>query len=185
MVAMLTWGIIAIVVIILGYIVLTYNRLIVLRNRIDTAWSQINVQLKKRYDLIPNLVRTVKGYAKHEKTVFQNVTKARTQAIKAKNVKSQQKAENMLTEALKTVFAVAENYPKLEASKNFLVLQEELSGVEGKIAYARQFYNDTTLSYNNKVQKFPSNMIASSFGFQGKDYFKIAGIEAKPVKVEF
>ncbi|MFH1424405.1 MAG: LemA family protein [archaeon] len=167
------------------FFILSYNSLVTLRNRINNAWSQIDVQLKKRYDLIPNLVNTVKGYAKHEKSVFENVTKARTAAMSAGDVKTQAKAENMLTGTLKTLFAVAENYPTLRASENFMMLQEELSGVEGKIAYARQFYNDQALRYNNKAQKFPTNMIANAFGFKARDYFEMEEAERKPVKVEF
>lgn len=182
MIVWITAGIAAIIVL---YVMLTYNRLVVLRNRIDNAWSQIDVQLKKRYDLIPNLIETVKGYAKHEKSVFTEVTKARAEAINAKGVKGQAEAENMLTGALKSLFAVAENYPKLEASKNFMMLQEELSGVENKIAYARQFYNDTVLKYDNKTEKFPSKLIADAFSFKPKPYFEMQESERKPVKVKF
>lgn len=182
---MLVWLIIGIIVIIGLFFLLTYNGLIVLRNRINNSWSQIDVQLKKRYDLIPNLIKTVKGYAKHEKSVFTEVTKARTSAMKAGNVKDQAAAENMLTGALKTLFAVAENYPKLRASENFMMLQEELSGVENKIAYARQFYNDQVLKYNNKVQKVPTNVVANMFNFEEKTYFEIEEAARKPVEVEF
>ena len=162
-----------------------YNSLVQLRNRIENAWSQIDVQLKKRYDLLPNLVETVKGYAKHEKSVFTDVTKARAQMASAKTVKEQAKAQNMITDALKSMFAVAENYPKLEASKNFLMLQEELSGIEGKIAYARQFYNDEVLKYDNMMETFPSNLVARLFGFVPKDYFEIEEKSREPVKVKF
>jgi len=163
-----------------------YNGLITLRNRADNAWAQVDVQLRRRYDLIPNLVETVKGYAKHEREVFQKVTEARAQAINAGTVGEQGQAENMLSGALKSLFAVAENYPDLKANQNFLMLQEELAGTEGKIAYARQFYNDTVMKFNTKQQVFPSNMIASMFGFKEKDYFEIEEPEAKePVKVEF
>lgn len=163
-----------------------YNGLITLRNRADNAWAQVDVQLRRRYDLIPNLVETVKGYAKHEREVFQKVTEARTQAINAGTVAEQGKAENMLTGALKSLFAVVENYPELKANQNFLMLQEELAGTEGKIAYARQFYNDTVMKFNTKQQVFPSNVIANMFGFKEKEYFEIEEPEAKePVKVEF
>jgi LemA protein len=163
-----------------------YNGLIQLRNRADNAWAQVDVQLRRRYDLIPNLVETVKGYAAHEKETFQQVTEARTAAINAGTVAEQGKAENMLSGALKSLFAVSEAYPDLKANQNFLMLQEELAGTEGKIAYARQFYNDTVMKFNTKQQVFPSNIVASMFGFQEKEYFEIEEAEAKePVKVEF
>jgi LemA protein len=146
----------------------------------------VDVQLRRRYDLIPNLVETVKGYAKHEREVFEKVTQARSQAINASTVKEQGQAENMLTGALKTLFAVAENYPDLKANQNFLLLQEELSGTEGKIAYSRQFYNDTVMKFNQKQQVFPSNIIANMFNFKERDYFEIEEPEARgPVKVSF
>ncbi len=163
-----------------------YNGLIRLRNRADNAWAQVDVQLRRRYDLIPNLVETVKGYAAHEKETFQRVTEARSQAINAGTVAEQGKAENMLTGALKSLFAVVESYPDLKANQNFLMLQEELAGTEGKISYARQFYNDTVMKFNTKQQVFPSNIIAGMFNFQEKEYFEIEESEAKePVKVEF
>jgi len=163
-----------------------YNSLISLRNRCDNSWAQVDVQLKRRYDLIPNLVETVKGYAKHEREVFQNVTEARAKAINAGTVKDQGQAENQLTGALKTLFAVAENYPELKANQNFLMLQEELAGTEGKIAYARQFYNDTVMKFNMKQQVFPSNIIAKMFNFKEKEYFELEEPAAKePVKVSF
>jgi LemA protein len=175
--------IIAVVVI---FFVGIYNGLVTLRNRGDNAWAQVDVQLRRRYDLIPNLVETVKGYAAHEKQTFQNVTEARSQAINAQTVKEQGDAENMLTGALKSLFAVAENYPDLKANQNFLMLQEELAGTEGKIAYARQFYNDTVMKFNTKQQVFPSNIVANMFNFQEKEYFEIEEPEARePVKVEF
>jgi len=163
-----------------------YNGLVALRNRCQNAWSQVDVQLKRRYDLIPNLVETVKGYAKHESSVFQNVTEARTRAIGAGTVKDQGIAETQLQGALKTLFAVAEAYPDLKANQNFLMLQEELSGTEGKIAYARQFYNDTVMKFNQKQQVFPSNILANMFGFKEREYFEITEPAAKePVKVQF
>jgi LemA protein len=162
-----------------------YNSLVQLRNRIENAWSQIDVQLKKRYDLLPNLVETVKGYAKHEKSVFKEVTEARANMANAKTVKEQAKAQNMITDALKSLFAVSENYPKLEASKNFLMLQEELSGIESKIAYARQFYNDEVLKYDNMMETFPSNLVAKMFSFVPKEYFGIEEKSREPVKVQF
>lgn len=176
---------VAIIVIILLVIVLSYNGLIQNRNRVKNAWSQIDVQLKKRFDLIPNLVETVKGYAKHEKSVFEEVTKARAAVMKASGVKETADAQNMLTGALKSLFAVAENYPDLKASQNFLMLQEELSGIEGKIAYARQAYNDTVLHYNNSIQVFPGNIFASMFGFQSENFFEVEVAQREPVKVQF
>jgi LemA protein len=174
-----------IVIVIVGWIVAMYNGLVVLRNRIENAWSQIDVQLKRRTDLIPNLVETVKGYAAHEKEVFLKVTEARSALMKAESVHDQAEANNMLTGALKTLFAVAENYPQLKADQNFLMLQEELSGTESKIAYARQFYNDTVLKYDNKREKFPSNIVANLFGFKEREYFAIDEAEREPVKVDF
>ena len=163
-----------------------YNSLITLRNRCDNGWSQIDVQLRRRYDLIPNLVETVKGYAKHESTVFQNVTQARAAAVNAQTVKEQGQADNVLTGALKSLFAVAENYPELKANQNFLMLQEELAGTESKVAYARQFYNDTVMKYNMRTQVFPSSIIAGMFGFKPREYFQIEEAVAKgPVKVQF
>lgn len=163
-----------------------YNRLINLRNRSENAWYQIDVQLLKRADLIPNLVETVKGYAKHEREVFENVTKARASVTQAGTVKEKADATNMLTNALKSLFAVVENYPELKANQNFLLLQEELSGIESKIAYARQFYNDTVMNYNRTQQLFPSNIVASLFGFSPKDYFEIEEPEKREApRVDF
>jgi LemA protein len=163
-----------------------YNSLITLRNRCDNGWSQIDVQLRRRYDLIPNLVETVKGYAKHEREVFEKVTQARAAAVNAQGVKEQGQAENVLSGALKSLFAVAENYPELKANQNFLLLQEELSGTESKVAYARQFYNDTVMKYNMRTQMFPSSILAGMFGFKARDYFQIEEEVAKgPVKVQF
>ena len=175
-----------VVIVILAIVVIsTFNRLVVLRNRIENAWSQIDVQLKRRADLIPNLVETVKGYAAHEKEVFLKVTVARSALVNAKGVKEQGEANNMLTGALKTLFAVAENYPELKANQNFMQLQEELSGTESKIAYARQFYNDTVLKYDNMREKFPSNIVAGMFGFKEREYFAAEEGEREPVKVQF
>ncbi|MFC2157565.1 LemA family protein [Acidobacteriota bacterium] len=183
-------GVGLIFLIIFGVIVVAvigiYNGLIQFRNRCENAWAQVDVQLRRRYDLIPNLMETVKGYAKHEKEVFLKVTEARAQAINAGTVKDQGKAENMLSGALKSLFAVAENYPDLKANQNFLMLQEELAGTESKIAYARQFYNDMTMKFNTKQQVFPANIIAGMFGFKEREYFEIDEAEARePVKVEF
>lgn len=175
-----------IVIVLLAFVFISiYNRFVQLRNRIENAWAQIDVQLKRRYDLIPNLVETVKGYAAHEKEVFEKVTQARAQAINASNVGSQAQAENMLTGALKTLFAVAEAYPELKANQNFLMLQEELSGTESKIAYARQFYNDEVMKLNTMLHAFPSNIVGSLFGFKEKEYFEIEEVSREPVKVQF
>ncbi len=162
-----------------------YNRLVSLRNRIDNAWSQIDVQLRRRYDLIPNLVETVKGYATHEREVFEKVTEARSRAISAGGVAEQAQAENQLTQTLKSLFAVAENYPDLKANQNFLLLQEELSGTESKIAYARQFYNDSVYQYDTAIQSFPGNVLAGMFGFKERQYFEAEPESRGPVKVAF
>ena len=177
--------VVGIIVLIALYAVALYNRLVVFRNRIDNAWSQIDVQLRRRYDLIPNLVETVKGYATHEREVFERVTQARAGAIAAGTVGEQGKAENMLTQALRSLFAVAENYPQLRASENFMQLQEELSGTESKIAFARQFYNDTVLRYNNARQAFPAVVIANQMGFGAREYFEMEEAARQPVKVAF
>lgn len=177
--------IIATVALVAVAIIGIYNRLVTLRNRVDDAWAQIDVQLKRRYDLIPNLVETVKGYATHESQLFEKVTEARANAINASGVAKQAEAENMLTSTLKSLFAVAENYPDLKASQNFMMLQEELSGTESKVAYARQFYNDTVMKLNTTTETFPSNLIASTFGFSKREYFETEGAEREPVKVDF
>ncbi|MCK4777056.1 MAG: LemA family protein [Actinomycetia bacterium] len=175
----------AAIIVLLVFVAGVFNRFVVLRNRVDNAWSQIDVQLKRRYDLIPNLIETVKGYAKHEKELFEKVTQARANAVSAGNVKQQAEAENMLTGALKSLFAVAENYPDLKANENFLLLQEELSGTESKIAYSRQFYNDSVMKFNTKVEMFPSNLIAAVFNFKQRDYFEIDEVSREAVEVKF
>ena len=163
-----------------------YNRLVALRNRIENAWSQIDVQLKRRIDLIPNLIETVKGYAAHEKETFERVIQARSAMVNAgSNVTAQAQADNMMTGALKSLFAVAEAYPELKANQNFMMLQEELSGTEGKIAYSRQFYNDTVLQYDNAIEMFPTNILAGMFSFQPKPYFEAPAADREPVKVKF
>ena len=180
------WIILIVLAVVAVFVVGIYNGLVRLRNRCDNSWAQVDVQLRRRYDLIPNLVETVKGYAQHEKETFQKVTEARAQAINAGNVQEQGQAENMLSGALKSLFAVSESYPELKANQNFMMLQEELAGTESKIAYARQFYNDTVMKFNTKQQVFPSNIIANMFNFQERDYFEIEEPEAKePVKVKF
>jgi LemA protein len=164
----------------------TYNGLVGIRNRVRNAWSQIDVQLRRRYDLIPNLVETAKGYMKHEREVLENVTKARQQGIDAKNVKEQAAAENMITGALRQLFAVVENYPDLKANQNFLALQEELTSTENKISFSRQFYNDSVLNYNNKTQMFPSNVVAGMTGFKEGEFFEVeAATEREAPRVSF
>lgn len=175
---------IAVGVIIL-YFLLVYNSLITAKNRIAEALSQIDVQLKRRTDLIPNLVETVKGFAKHEKELLENVTKARTSLMTAGSTHEKAEANNILTESLKSLFAVAENYPDLKSSSNFLELQEELSDTENKIAYSRQFYNSNVLDYNNKLQVFPSSIVGGMFGFKPAEYFQASDEDKKEVKVKF
>ncbi len=172
-------------VLVAGVLFFIYNRLVTLKNRVDNAWAQIDVQLKKRNDLVPNLVETVKGYAKHEKGVFENVTKARSALMSADTIEGKAKASNMLTGALKSLFAVSENYPKLEASKNFMMLQEELSGIENKIAYARTAYNDSVYHYNNTQEVLPYVLIAGMLGHSKKEYFEAGEGEKKVPKVSF
>ena len=181
--------IIVAVVVVLGLVLaFMYNSLVRSRNKVDNAWSQIDVQLKRRYDLIPNLVETVKGYAKHERETLEAVTNARANAISAQsggNVAEQAQAENLLSGALKSLFAVSEAYPDLKANQNFLQLQEELTSTEDRIAYARQFYNDSVLSYNNSIQTVPKNVIAGMFNFEKREFFEGAPEETGSVKVEF
>jgi LemA protein len=166
--------------------VLTYNRLVTLRNRMREAFSDIEVQLKRRYDLIPNLVETVKGYASHEKGVFEKVTEARSRAMGAQNLKDRASAENMLSETLKSLFAVAENYPDLKASQNFLELQRELRDAEDKIQAARRFYNTNVMALNTKVESTPSNFIAQLFGFKQEEFFEISeAVERATPQVKF
>jgi LemA protein len=176
---------IAVVVLLLLYVIVTYNGLVKLRNRIQNAWAQIDVQLRRRYDLIPNLVETVKGYAKHEQGTFEAVTQARANAINAQGPADQARAENMISGALKSLFAVSEAYPDLKANQNFLSLQEELSGTEGRISYARQYYNDAVLRMNTKIQSFPSNILANMFGFKEHEYFEADDTSRGPVSVQF
>lgn len=172
-------------ILVAGILYFVYNRLVTLKNRVENAWAQIDVQLKKRNDLVPNLLETVKGYAKHEKELFENVTKARSAIMSAGGVAEKAKASNMLSGALKSLFAVAENYPKLEASKNFAMLQEELSGIENKIAYARTAYNDSVYHYNNTQQVLPYVVFAGMFGHKKRDYFEIEEKEKAVPQVKF
>ncbi len=163
-----------------------YNTLIRLRKRCDNGWAQIDVQLKRRYDLIPNLVETVKGYMKHEREVLENVTKARQQAIDVSGVKDQARAENMLTSTLRTLFAVSENYPDLKANTNMLAMQEELVSTENKISFARQHYNDCVMAYNTRTETVPSNIIAGSFGFAQREFFELEDeVQREAPKVSF
>ncbi len=164
--------------------VLLYNRLIGLKNQTENAWSQIDVQLKRRYDLIPNLVEAVKGYMKHEKETLTKLTELRSKLITG-DVNEKAKANNQFSDALKTIFAVAENYPKLKASKNFLSLQEELSSTENKISYSRQFYNDSVYGLNTATETFPTNILANIFNFSKKQYFEAEEVAKQPVKVSF
>lgn len=174
-----------IIIFIVGTIIHMYNNLVGLRNSVKNSYAQIDVQLKRRNDLIPNLVETVKGYAGHEKGVLEEVTKARTGVMNATTVEETSAADNQLTGALKTLFAVAENYPELKANSNFQQLQSELSDTEDKISYARQFYNDIVLKYNNACQKFPSNILAGLFGFSEETFFEAPAEERAVPKVEF
>ncbi len=183
------WIVLGVIGLIIIWLIATYNSLITLRNRTDEAWSDIDVQLKRRYDLIPNLVETVKGYAGHEREVFEKVTLARAAAINAEksgHPAEIAKTENMLAGALKTLFAVAENYPDLKASQNFLQLQDELSDTENKIQAARRFYNGNVRDFNIKIQKFPNNLVAGPFGFKAREFFEIEEAkERETVKVKF
>ena len=162
-----------------------YNNLVSLRNRVKNSYSQIEVQLKRRNDLIPNLVETVKGYAGHEKEVFENVTKARSNVMNASNIDEASTADNQLTGALKTLFAVAENYPELKANSNFQQLQSELTETEDKISYSRQFYNDVVLKYNNACEQFPSSLFARMFGFKEAVFYKAPESETAVPEVKF
>lgn len=176
-----------IIIALIVIIALLYNSLIRSRNRVEEAWSDIEVQLKRRYDLIPNLIETVKGYAKQESTVFQNVTDARTRAMGAGNMQEKLKDENQLSGTLKSLFAVAESYPDLKSNQNFMQMQTDLSDTEDKIQASRRFYNGNVRDYNSKLQVFPTNIFASMFGFKTKDFFDIdeKGVEGQPVKVQF
>jgi LemA protein len=176
---------IVIIIIILVAIVAIYNGLVTARNKVKNAWAQIDVQLNRRADLIPNLVETVKGYAAHESSVFEDVTAARAGLMNANGVKEIGEANNQLSSTLKTLFAVAENYPELKANENFKELQAQLAQTEDKIAYSRQFYNDSVMMYNNKCQTFPSNIFAGMFGFKEADFFEAAGEARSVPKVEF
>ncbi|MBN2073199.1 MAG: LemA family protein [Actinobacteria bacterium] len=178
--------IIVVIIVLLGTAMGIYNSIISLRNKADNAWHQIDVQLNKRYDLIPNLVETVKGYAAHEKETLEKVISARKMGIDAKTVSEQAKAENVITDTLKSLFAVSERYPDLKADRHFFRLMEELNGIESNITYARQFYNDMVMKLNTRMQTFPGNLFTRMFGFTGKDYFELKEPAVRgPVRVQF
>ncbi len=182
----LGWILLGGLVAIILWLIYVFNSLITLKNRVQEAWSDIEVQLKRRYDLIPNLVETVKGYAKHEKAIFDEAVKARERALTAGSLADRAKAENALTGALKSILALSENYPDLKASQNFLSLQQELTDTEDKISAARRFYNGNVRDFNIKIQVFPNNLIAGMFGFSQKELFELEEPKAKePVKVKF
>jgi LemA protein len=183
-----TWVlvIVALLIVLALAVIVLYNRLVRLRNRAENSWAQVDVQLKKRYDLIPNLVETVKGYAAHEKATFEEVTRARTAAQQAKTIQEQAEAENMLTAAIGRLFAVAEAYPELRATENFQQLQAELADVEQNIAVARQIYNDAVLSYDNALETVPTNFVAGMFNFEPRAYFEIEDPAAREApRVQF
>ncbi len=182
---MLTYIVAGALVLAALWLLFTYNALVTLRNRVREAWSQIDVQLKRRSSLIPNLVEAVKGYAKHERAVFNEVTKARTALVNAKNPREAAAANDMLTGALKSLFAVAEAYPNLRASENFKQLQDELSDTETKVAASRQFYNTNVLDLNNSLEQLPSSLVGQWFGFKKEDFFKATEEEKKDVEVKF
>jgi LemA protein len=179
-------ALVAIIAVIAFWVIGIYNGLVRLRNMVKNAWSQIDVQLKRRHDLIPNLIETVKGYAGHEKTTLQNVVEARTKAVSAQGVEATAQAEGELSSALGRLMVVVEQYPDLKANQNFLALQEELSSTENRIAFSRQHYNDSVMTYNTRIQSFPNNIIAGSFGFGAEAFFEIQDEAAREVpKVQF
>lgn len=182
----MVWIVIAIVAVIIIYVIATYNNLVTRRQRVDNSWSQIDVQLQRRFDLIPNLVETVKGYMTHESDTFAKITELRTSWANSSSVSEKANIDNELSGTLKTIMAVSENYPELKANTNFIELQAELSATEDKISYSRQFYNDAATMYNTKLQMFPSNIVASLFHFTARDLFEAESPEArKSVKVDF
>ena len=183
----MVWVVVSLIVaaVVLIALVVIYNRLVRLRNRAENAWAQVDVQLKRRYDLIPNLVETVKGYAAHERETFEAVTNARAAAQQAQGVEQQAQAENVLSAALGRLLAVAEAYPQLRATENFQQLQAQLSDVEQNIAIARQVYNDTVLTYDNALQTVPTNIVAGIFNFKGREYFEVEGAAREAPAVQF
>jgi LemA protein len=179
------WILIGILILVVLWFIATYNSFINLKNRVENAWAQIDVQLKRRYDLIPNLVETVKGYAAHEKEIFEKLGELRAKAMGATSVKDIGDANNQISATLKTLFAVAENYPELKANENFLKLQEELTNTENKIAFARQFYNDIVMQYNAKQQRIPDMFVARMMNLTPKEYYPVEEEARGPVKVQF
>ena len=175
----------AVVVLLLIWIITLFNKLVRRRNQVDNAWAQIDVQLKRRYDLIPNLVETVRGYAAHERGVFDSVTDARTAALRSRGPADAAQHDGMLSGALKSLFAVAEAYPDLKANQGFLSLQQELAATEDRAAYARQYYNDAVLGFNNSISTFPAVLLAGMLGFRSREFFQAAGGETAPVRVQF
>ncbi len=183
---MIGWIILAIVVVVVLYVISIYNSLKKIENRVENAWSQIDVQLQRRFDLIPNFVETVKGYMNHESETFTKIAELRTSWANTQTIADKATIDNQLSGALKTIMAVSENYPELKANQNFSDLSEELRNTENKISFSRQFYNDTVTKYNDKIELFPSNIIAGMFGFKEKDLFEVDNTEArKNVKVDF
>ncbi|MEJ2720745.1 MAG: LemA family protein [bacterium] len=183
---MFGWIILGLIVVGIGYLIGIYNALVRLRNRVKNAWSQIDVQLKRRHDLIPNLVETAKGYMQHERGTFEAVTKARSRAMEAGTIAEKSQAETDLSGALGRFMLVVENYPDLKANQNFLAVQEELTSTENKIAFSRQSYNDAVLFFNNKIQMFPSNIMANTFNFTSEQFFKMEDATEREVpKVSF
>ncbi len=178
-------GVLLFAIIIIAYFVGLYNRLIALKNNIEKAWANINVLLKQRTDELPKLIVSVKGYMKHEKTLLENLTKARTSLMKATTMEQKAKADNMLTGALKTLFAVAENYPKLQANENFLQLQDRISGLENELSDRREFYNDSVNTFNIRIESFPDMIMANWMSLLRKEMFKVAEADMRDVKVEF
>lgn len=182
----MNYVILGVVVLIVIYFIAIYNNLVAIKNRAENGWASIDTQLQRRFDLIPNLVETVKGYAAHEKGVFEEVAKARSGLMTAQTVSEKAEADNVLTGTLKTLFAVAEAYPELKANQNFMQLQVDLKGTEDKVAFSRQFYNDTVQRLNTEIQKFPQNIIAGICGFKERQYFEIENEQAKQgVQVKF
>jgi LemA protein len=184
--SIILWVILAVLVIAILWVVMIFNSLVVLKNRAKEAWSDIDVQTKRRYDLIPNLVESVKGYASHERELFEKVTQARANAMSAQGAKEKAGAENMLSDTLKSLFAVSENYPDLKASTNFLELQSELTDTEDKIQASRRFYNTNVRDLSIKIESFPANVVANAFGFKQMELFQTSNeVEKEPVKVNF
>lgn len=176
----MVWVLVIVAAVVVGAVLL-YNSLVSARNRVDEAWAQIDVQLRRRHDLVPNLVETVQAYARHERSVLEEVARARAEAVGASSVRGQAEAENHLDQALRSLFAVSEAYPELRASENFLELQRELTATEDRIAYSRQFYNASVQRYDTRRETFPTNMIAAWFRFQDRDYFEVAEDEVRRV----